>query len=480
MDVAFSRALTAGTSALHAADPHALSAIEGGQIPGGGGWDYSRLAGSLDAMELYDYGDNIEIVRSLAPQTVLLTTSFGGGPVEEHRVWRELLRGTRGLILWDARHEFAAEDGSLGVGGREAAPYFSEIRSGLGALLMASKRQLDPIAILYSQASLRLQWMLNRLPKGLTWIDRETQDEYEDNAIRSATSTSLRQLEHMGLQPVFVSSQQVERGALRSGGFRALILPHTIALSPAEAAEIRGFAARGGSVLSDGMPGVYDQHGRKLPRPLLADLFRREPSVLTDRALTRFVGTKGFEIKFPIHRENGERAEDVETYVFHNGEVTILALLGDLPAKQARSPGSEHVTVSLPHPAYAYNLRTGQGLGLQHQLALSLASVAPTIIALSDHELPPTSIVGPDRTDRRHIAQFHITAASADDVLHVEVTDPAGRIVPAYSENLNTANAAADFQLAFSAGDPVGRWTITARDLLSGHAAKIRTELIDH
>ena len=67
MDVVFARAIGAGTEAIHQADPHAVAAIEGAQIPGWGGYDYSRLATSVDAMELYDLGDNIEIVRSFQP-----------------------------------------------------------------------------------------------------------------------------------------------------------------------------------------------------------------------------------------------------------------------------------------------------------------------------------------------------------------------------------------------------------------------------
>src|SRR6516164_3405837 len=64
MAVAFLRAIEAGTEATHSADPQAVAAIEGGQIPGWGGYDYSRLAASVDAMELYDLGDNVEIVWS--------------------------------------------------------------------------------------------------------------------------------------------------------------------------------------------------------------------------------------------------------------------------------------------------------------------------------------------------------------------------------------------------------------------------------
>jgi hypothetical protein len=51
------------------------SAIEGGKIPGWAPNHYSRLDGSVDAMELYDLGGNVEIVRSLNPRLTMLLTS---------------------------------------------------------------------------------------------------------------------------------------------------------------------------------------------------------------------------------------------------------------------------------------------------------------------------------------------------------------------------------------------------------------------
>src|SRR5262249_16239849 len=54
MDIAFARALRMGTDAVHAGDPAALAAIEGVQIPGWGGYDYTRIVDAVDAMELAD------------------------------------------------------------------------------------------------------------------------------------------------------------------------------------------------------------------------------------------------------------------------------------------------------------------------------------------------------------------------------------------------------------------------------------------
>jgi hypothetical protein len=337
MDIAFARALKSGSNAVHAADPIAVSAIEGAQIPGWGGYDYSRLATSVDAMELYAYGENVPVARSFNPELVLLTTSFGSGPSEAHRVWRELLRGTRGLILWDDKSEFVRDDGSLGDRGREAAPYFGEIRNGLGALLINSRRHTDPIGILYSPASRRIQWLLDRRASAEEWSRRGASTEYQDDAIRTSTRQFVHALEHIGLQNRFVSSDEIRRGELRAD-YRVLILPHAIALGPSEAAEIRGFVQRGGVVIADSEPGQFDEDGRWLTKPALSDIFtgpadRSAGSFAFGKGkaiylasangrdrrnaqrLSRILDNAGVKPPFPALHTDGRPSNDVETRI---------------------------------------------------------------------------------------------------------------------------------------------------------------------
>ncbi|MGH7212672.1 MAG: beta-galactosidase, partial [Acetobacteraceae bacterium] len=98
MDTAFASAIRAGTDAVHAADPEARAAIEGAQIAGWGGYDYAKLAGAADVMEIYDAGANLAMARSFNPRLILLTTAAESGPVAIRDIWQEALRGTRGLI----------------------------------------------------------------------------------------------------------------------------------------------------------------------------------------------------------------------------------------------------------------------------------------------------------------------------------------------------------------------------------------------
>lgn len=495
MDVAFARAVRDGTEAVHAADPRAISAIEGAQIPGWGGYDYSRLAGSVDAMEPYDYGDNVEIVRSFNPQMIMLTTSFKGGPQEVHRVWRELLRGTRGLILWDEKNEFVDENGTLGERGREALSYFPEIRGGLGALLINSRRHVDPIGILYSPASMRMQWLLDRKATGEDWTRRNASSEYQDDAIRTATRKFAHLLEHMGLQHRFVSSEEIRRGELRNGDYRALMLPHAIALARGEAKEISDFVEHGGLVIADGEPGIFDEHGRKMANPLLSEVFAG-PATRSARSfafgkgkaiyltlpngghrqsterMTEVLGAAGVKPAFALFQTDGRPASDIETHIFTNGEARIVALQRDFvpPA----SPSShETVVLALPHPFSVYDLRAHRTLGNTGRLEFELGSVEPVLFALSEKPVAPPSISGPHGGRLGTNAEFLIRSGSpaALDVVHLDVIDPEGRTVAHYSGNVLLAKPETGKLLPLAFSDQPGLWRLRARDLLSGETA---------
>ncbi len=492
MDVAFARAVESGTKAIHAADPDAVAAIEGGQIPGWGGYDFSRLAASVDAMELYDHGENVEIVRSFNPGTIMLTTSFRSGPSEAHRVWRELLRGTRGVVLWDEKGELVDEDGNVGERGREATPYFAELRGGLGALLINSRRHTDPIGVLYSPASMRVQWLLDRRATGEDWSRRNASSEYQDDAIRTATRNVVRLIEHSGLQHRFVSTEAVSRGDLRNGNYRILMLPQTIALSRIEAEEIRDFVEQGGVVIATGEPGIFDEHGRRMAQPLLSEVFTGPATRATTRfafgkgkaiyltfpdarngqsgrALAEVLEAAGVQPRFSVVRPDGGPQRDVETYIFENGAVTIVALLRDF-VPPSIPIADEAVVLAVPQPLNAYDLRAGRSLGSSDRLTLELGPAGPVVLALSEKPFAPPSISGPRSARLGANVEFSIGTGSpaALDVLRVEVIDPEGSVVQHYSWNMIVAEGAAAKLLPLAFNDKAGTWTIRVKDLLSG------------
>jgi hypothetical protein len=497
MDVSFARALAAGSAAIHAADPTALSAIEGGQIPGWGGYDYSRLAEVVDAMELYDYGDNIELVRSFAPEMVLLNTSGQAGPAEEHRIWDHLLRGTRGLILWDEDGGFVDKDGKYGPRASEFLRQFAEIRGGLGALLIAARQRFDPVGIVYSPESMRVSWLLARKASGEDWTERNASREYEPNPGREATAAALRTVQRLGLQPRFVSSRALP-GQLAHGAIRVLLLPQTIALSPPAAAAIRDFVAAGGMVVADGRPGLYDAHGRALAWSSLAELYPTGPAAAPTAfafgkgkaAYLRFaqdaggegmraiLAAAGVRPAYAALESDGSSASDITTRIFENGATTILALQRNFDPADPAAP--KMVSLRLPQPLYARDIRNGVDYGKTGRLTFELGTVEPVFLALSPMPASPPSISAPASArlgDTVHLA-LRSGATAARDILHVDVIDPDGVVAVDYSGNLPAPDGRATTRLPLAVNDKTGNWRIRVRDAASGltAGAELRVE----
>jgi hypothetical protein len=487
MNVAFARAIKTGTDAVHSADPKALAAITGAQTPGWGGYDYAYLANAVDLIEPYDLGGNVDIVHALNPQMRIITTSFGLEPKGAHRVWHELLHGSRGLVLWEPPDKkFLRDDGTLDARGRDAASYFREIRSGIGALLINSRSSPAEIAVLYSPASMRTQWMLDWQAKGDAWARNGTRSAGDDNA----TDIFASRVAHLGLQGQIVSSAMVAQGALQRGAWRILILPDAIALSPQEADEIRRFVARGGTVIADAEPATYDQHSRRLAKPLLADIFKPDAGAnatfafgkghaiyaVSLRDLRRAL--LGTQIQWPLTLTDaaGQPIGDVDMRFFQNGEAMIVALQRDPPlSPQSAGSAAAHaqmVSVSLPRKSFVYDVRAKKALGDTDRLVLALDPNEPTLLALSKTPLPSLIVAAPERARPGDAAELHFafdgSAERATHILHVDVLSPSGTNIPEYSGNLLAANGTASKILRLSSNAEIGKWTIRVTDVLSG------------
>lgn len=371
MDVAFARAVRAGTAAVHAADPTARAGLEGGQVPGWGGYDYTRLARAADVMELYDAGENLAIVRALNPAVVPLMTTFRADRAGLHNLWRGWLRGARGVLLWDDDQTIVRPDGSLGPRGQAYAPVFAALRGVVGTRLARAAPVYDPVAILYSPASFRIQWMIENRPRGDAWMDGSSESDAKGDVARTALTAYAGTLAHRGFRPRYVTDAQVAAGVL--AGERLVILPHSVALSHRALRALRGFARAGGHIVADAVPGQYDAHGRRRPSaPPLAGLVTLVPAG-DGAALSEVALRAGARPAVEVD------AADVETYVFREGAGLIVALQRDLAATN----DAETVTMRLPRRMRATDIRDGHTLGTERSLRLELDPVTPALIALT-------------------------------------------------------------------------------------------------
>ena len=324
MDESFTRAVRAGTDAVHAADPGALAALEGAQVPGWGGYDYGRLAGAVDAMEIYDNAANIDIALSLNPDLVVLTTSGAAG--QTRQLWRDRLRGTRGLILWDENDTVVHDDGTPGPRGVADGPVWRALAGPEAARFAAGQVRPDGVAVLYSQASFRTQWMLDHAAAGDRWTERDAEREGENTSWRASLRGVQSALAHLALRGRWTTPDRLA-ATLQEPGVSVLLLPHAVALGDNEVKTIEAFRSRGGLVLADVPPGAFDASSRRraaLP-PDLAEVVGPWPA---DAA-----GLDALAARLPrasvTLRHGAARAADVEAYVRWDGTTAIVGLAPD-------------------------------------------------------------------------------------------------------------------------------------------------------
>jgi len=416
MDVSFSDAIAAGTRAVHAGSPSALAAIEGGQMPGWGGYDYTRLSASVDVMEPSSAGEGLEIAQSFNPRLIPLMTVNWSRPGALHRSWHEFLRGVRGMVIWDSDDHFVHADGSIGPDGRVAAPFLEWMKSSAASLILASQRVRDPVAIVYSPESYRLQWLMDHRAMGASWTRLDSEDENADNAVRAARRRVIRLLDRLGIGPHFVSDAQIAGGVLEQASDKIVILPQTLALTGETAAAIRAFVKAGGIVISEGETGTFDGHGRRLSQSQLSALLnginpRAFPLHDDDKAaleqLRQALKAAGITPEVTVANTTTQGPAGVEHYVYRNGALTVLALLAEPLSNKAQN-GSK-TSLSLRQRSYIYDVGAQRLLGHAMEISVSVKSAPPTVLALSAEPLAVETC--------RSLLHWPTCPSAADDLL---------------------------------------------------------------
>lgn len=190
------------------------------------------------------------------------------------------------------------------------------------------------------------------------------------------------------------------------------------------------------------------------------------------RRLSRNLDNAGVKPPYPALRTDGGPANDVETRIFRNGELTIVALQRDY--RPSSNPDNrETVVLVLPRMLSVYDLWARQLLGNTNRLELELGPVEPVLLSLSQKPIAPPSIAGPRLAHLGEIAEFHIRSNSPakQGVIHLDVADPEGGTIAHYSENLVVDGGETTKVLPFALNDKTGVWKLRATDLPSGGTA---------
>jgi hypothetical protein len=438
MDIALARTLDDLRRVAHEIDPKTPVGIEGTQMPHAfGGYDLARLSRVLDWIEPYDIGCSRAILGSFMPGKPIVTTVFEGDA--EHafrRLWHLLLLGDRGCVVWWSEDviDWKSPDLALTKKARALAPVLREMAGPLARIFLRAEREVDPIAIHYSQASIQADWLIESCEDGSTWLRRFSSYESERNRQARARNAFLKAFEDLGWSPRFLSADDIEAGKLAD--VRVLVLPTSLALSRAEVDAARGFLAKGGAertVICDGSPGLFDEHGKLRERGALDDVFppaapwarayaarsgSSKPAVSKEGDVAAYARQRLENSPDPtwadwiagqtpqLTREvtiTGATASRTRVHRFRAGSARLLAFERNADYHMSedlkQAGGNQRLEVPieveavLSRAAHAYDLRESKSLGKVDRLSFRLDPWKPSLFALLDEPLPADRVL---------------------------------------------------------------------------------------
>ncbi len=364
---------------------------------------------------------------------------------------------------------------------RQASEEVREINGGLGALLLRSKRLEDPIAIHFAPSEFFASVISF---KETNW----------ENSLRDFVMAC----DDAGLGFRMVSPGQIEAGDLTR--FKVLMLPFSQALSAKETGAIKEFVNKGGILFADFSPGIMDEHGRKLPKSQLSEVFGAFTPLHVNpygkgRAICLGDALKGYAGKRMSHQVGGRlglvrmlqdfadirprvRVLDsfgkefggLETSSFEYGKAVYLGLLKGLRVRTE----SDEVKVELPSASYLYDVRAHTLMGCTNQFSTALAPGRAKVFACLPAPVEKLSLAldkavyGPGDVVHVQVQVLPATLSGCGLAIGLSVSDDKGEPVAYDSQNLISITGQFEGTIPLALNERPGRYHVVVREIASG------------
>ncbi len=332
------------------------------------GYDWWQFTRDMDLTQTYHYYlmpgaysnkiFNGQAIKSFRPDASLsgcwlnnADLRYGGRYVP----WYLLLNGWNSVWWWHASYVDrvnGAFDGGPGLHPivQAMGEVANEIKRGPATLLAHARKQIDPIAVHYSENNWHAStiesgigehvnnlglkteyWTATSLPMAPDM--KELWGSISPKGHYAVAAKNFYLLLHdLGFQPRTMARQEIEAGELSASMMKVLILPFAVSLSNAEVEKIKAFVENGGLLIADYRCGVRDLHGRLRDKPVLDEVFgighdslevKRARGIVA--ADIRPVGVaQGGEIETIFHDPLVEGT--AHPYAFHNDGTPALLL----------------------------------------------------------------------------------------------------------------------------------------------------------
>ena len=343
----------------------------------------------------------------------------------------------------------------------------SQLTDGLGALMLAYDWAPRQAAIYYSHESMLVATLLGTESRSYEIAKEGPLHDYMYS--RQGLERTLESLLH---QYDYVAPEQVTGGALSN--CRVLFLPRIKALSDAEVAALKAFVARGGALMADEMPGAYDELGRKRAAPPFAEgevrLLGRnffEKDADCRRQVLDFLSAKGVPqvLGCPdVLKTTGREAMRLTDGV--NSLYVVLRMPG-------RSDDGEEQAFEFPEPGFAFDVRAGRALGRCRNVTARVPSGDAVCWSVCAGEAGRFSVAVPADAKQGDELAFPIRLAMASGragkrLFRVRLVRPDGTSHFHLERKLVAEDGVADFRFRMAYNDPVGRWKLQVKDILTG------------
>jgi hypothetical protein len=441
--------------------------------------------------------------------------------------WQYLFQGGTHVHWWPGAYALTADLSEPLLCFKQAAEECRELESGVGKLVMSSRKRLDPILILWSNASY-YAGILN--PGEISW-----------EAARQRFENLLR---HTGLDYQAVAAEFIEEELAFGDSQRVLVLPASQAISRQGVTRIKAFAEAGGTVIADFPPAVVDEYLRPYGAPvaagatvefetctrckgqkrvevgnvwqacplcggtgqtmkggtapnssLLEDVFdfskqgakkvgkgygfflkgspaRNEEWGALRKALVENAGVRGdIEVQDPL----GNLRTDLRSYVFDNGRAMFL---GVLPDRALNNPPAEALVVKLHSTLHVYDVRRRQYLGETDTVRTGILPAEAKLLAFLPGRIHGLNVSLSEKAGKPGDVlnlQGAVLPASLNDstfVVRIEVTKD-GRAHEAHTRNL-AFNGSFIYPIPLALNQAQGEYRVNVTEVISGHTQEMR------
>lgn len=455
--------------------------------------------------------------------------------------WWTAFHGATGFSVYGTMSLFAGKNSWAQVfptlqhtrRGRMYADQAKELKEGIGKLLIEARRARPPIAILWSQPSMYVAWVLSgQTGHPMVFSKNNAYGRYftSRESFRLAATGGGRQFNYL-------VEKQIAEGALKD--YSCLVLPAVYALSDSEIETIRRFVEDGGTVIADVGVGLtnavgarranHDRVGglfgfrRKSESPVYVErplrlrmspdpitVFGREeiealpgaecepyedgvPALLrTTRGKGRtiflnFVTDRSAELRGVfdgvarigevVSADGARRPADYDLVEFEMGAGRYLGVthfhLND-------DPNDEKIVIRLGAAAEVYDVRGRKSLGKKDAIEAAIPPGGAAFYSLLPYRVEGVDVTCGPAKERSKVDVACVVRADGqvgDHVLRVDVLRPDGAAHPAYCRNIVARGGKGVFAIPLALNDPQGRWTVVCRDVATGVEGKAGFDL---